>query len=440
MSSTYLGDVQALLAEPNKRTLREKINHATRADIDSIAADMKLLSAKDIGTLNLQAATFHCAIFMLATVKSPSDEHDFDYQSTLDLLGMLSVLEEHKDVTPEEVDECGAWLIRGYRAKQGLNLLINMKPLMKTGSQFFRSPKIDAALVAHLEKTKNRPLEYNELLKISDGLSKTHLALTITALMTRFKETGELDKIKQLYKDSYENNHLGAVLIRAMQDALGSEMFLSMAQDQMIQANGDMSLLRLQDTLTEKVLYSDNFGEKIVSGITAIKPVIPNFIKTLCVSNLELELWPETGKIMVEHYDELFCRLDFKPHRELTQFAIKNGLQHRLIEKMIDAMRVGMISLGKQNFDEVRAMPYADVLSWVSTNHKGDVTRETHFKNLIGACKGIDLVEMKDVFGTVDPAVIALISDVSGGLSNKRQVMLHYPQAKGILLERDLGL
>lgn len=66
--------------------------------------------------------------------------------------------------------------------------------------------------------------------------------------------------------------------------------------------------------------------------------------------------------------------------------------------------------------------------------------REEGYKAIIDACRGVDMIAAKDLFDGVLGQVVKDISYVNDGFENQREVLKHYPQAKGLLLEQDLGI
>lgn len=439
MADISLKNIELVLLQGRKQVLHEFVASVTMENLDALASELANAHGSYIDQLNHAAADLKNPVFMLATVKSSSDKHKLSFHETISVLDALSIMEEKRTLSQEQVEDCAAWLISGYPARQGLNLLTEMASITKPGSVFTSSQKVDEALTAHFTKVSKRPLEWNDFLKVCDWIPKVHFNGTLKSIVAHYKAKDAFEELQHMFAMSYEGKNFSGGQLDIYKEALGTEMTINLSQNLLHKKDVYWALLELKKNLGEESLYSDNFEKTIMDSLGHALPLVPGFIKAICKYQGDLDEWPITAKLMIENYSKVFGYHGAMTHNRLDDFAIKNGLQAELIQEKIKMLRTELISLDEWNYAEMHAKTLAEVFSMgpLIVNHP---KREMRYKELLAACKGADMIELKDLLGTVSGAVVMAISDISGGFANKREVMRHYPQAKALFLENDLGM
>lgn len=439
MTDISLRDIELILLQASKQPLHQFVQSVTMEDIDTLANVLGKADGSYIDRLNHAAADLKNPVFMLATVKSSTDEHGLSFHETISMLDVLSKLEDKSLLTPDQLEDCAAWLIAGYPTKQGMNLLTELASVAKPGSAILGSLKVDEALSSHFTKAAKRPLEWADFLKLCDWLPSTHLTGALKTIVRHYKSQNSIEEIQQMFTTCYRGRNFGASQINAYRETIGSEMLISLSQNAMLTNDIFWAALRLKDNLGEGSLYSDNFSDQIEKQLAQPLPNVPGFMKALCKHQSDLDEWPITARLMVENYAKVFGYKGAVTHIHLDNFAIKNGMQSTLIGQKIIMLRSEFVSLDDWNFEEMKAKTPAEIFTMGSLS-KGHQRREARYNELLQACKGVDLIEMKDMLGNVSGDVVMAINDISGGFANKKEVLKHYPQAKALFLEHDLGM
>ncbi|MBI6882481.1 hypothetical protein [Pseudomonas putida] len=440
MTTKLLGDASALLKESHNRLLRQKISVLTSDDLDELALDLSGLSSNEIRLINDEAADIGNKLIMLATVKSRQPAHGLFFQDVIGLIESLKKLEDRNAMASSDIVDCASWLIEGYNPKQGLNLITRLSDGIKSNSVMANDPKVDAALASHFLRTTHRPLEWSEFLNMNDTLVNTNHGKTIETILTHCVKTTDIEKITTLYRDLYQSSNFNSNHLNAFRRALDEEMFVSLIQNQIAASTTLPSMAILFNELGEELIYAGGFESRINSGLSEPKPVVPDFFKVIAKSNFSLDFAPKTAKIMIERYDRVFGKFGAQEHKGLRAFSAENGLHLRLIEKMIDAYRANFVSLDDWNHQKISRKTRAEILNMGATQSLHNKTREEGYKAIIESCRGVDMIAAKNLFDGVLGQVVKDISYVNDGFENQREVLKHYPQAKGLLLEQDLGI
>lgn len=435
-----LRNIELTLLQGSKQLSKDFVNSITMSEIDALAEVFSVAHSSYIDQLNHIAADVRNPVIMLATAKSASPNHSLSFHETISVLDALTKLEASKTLTPAQTEECATTLISGYSAKQGLNLLTQMNEVYKPGSIILSSPCVDEALSAHFLKCAKKPMEWSDFLKICDWIPKISLSGLIKTIAVHFKALDGIEEIKHLFAASYSGSGFGDSQLAAFEEALGAEILVSLTQEQMKKSDRYWPLSCVKSRFGEDSLYSEGFMETVTQALHKSLPEVPEFLKTLCSRQADLDDWPLTANLMIDNYTQVFGYKGCVKHEYLDDFAIKNGMQTKLVSKKIEALRMEFVSLDDWNFEEMKAKSPAEIFSMGASESQGNKKRELRYKELLAACKGIDLVDAKNLLGGISGDVVLAIRDVSGGLSNEKEVLRHYPQAKARFLEHDLGM
>lgn len=441
MTVYTLNEVQIALMQHSKGpALGNLIRSVTMDDLEALAETLGQLDGQSLDRINYAAISVKSPVVMLSTIRSTDGSHPLSFHQTSSMIDTALKLREASALTLEQCEQSVSWLISRFSTKHDLSLLTELSSVYQKGTVLHLSRDVDEALAEHFEKTKHRHVEWNDFLKICDWLPRSAMRITLTALLSHYKAHDGFEEIKQIFKDCWEKGHLETTQIRAFTEGLGSEMAATLIQDHMISSpSSSWSLQCVRESKTEARLYDGNFKETIVQNLLKPVPSVPKFFDTIAKSNLDLEEWPITATLMIEHYTRVFDIRASLP-RDLDGFAIKHGLQKKLIEKKIDALRIEFVSMDEWNFDSIMAKTHAEIFSMGATQRAGDQKKDLRYKQLMESCKNIDLIEMKDLLGELDGKLVLELLEQSTLKMNPKEVMKHYPQVKGLLLERDLGM
>lgn len=441
MTDISLRNIEVVLLQGGKHYLHDFVRSVTMDDLDALAKELSLADGSYIDRLNHAAAELKNPVFMLATIKSSEHQHRLSFHETISVLDVVVRMEEKNVLTREQAEESAVWLISGYPARQGLNLMTEFASIYKPGSILQQSTRVDEALSAHFIKASKRPLEWADFLKLCDFIPKVSIGNVINTMLEHYKARDGIEEIKHIFAASYSGKNFHKKSLAVYEKTLGSDMLISLCQEQMLKASTSLywPLVTAKDVLGEEALYSGNFKETILESLGKPLPDVPAFMKTLCSQQADLDEWPVTSAFMTENYSRTFGYKGCAKHRGLDEFAIKNGLQAKLIEQKINSLRCELTSLDDWNFEEMKAKTPSEIFNLGSLS-KGNQRREESYRELLAACKGVDLIEMKDLLGGVSGDVVIAISDISGGFPNQKDVLRHYPQAKARFLEHDLGM
>lgn len=441
MTDISLRNIELVLLQGGKQYLHDFVRSVTMDNLDELAVTLSLAHGSHIDRLNHAAADLKNPVFMLATIKSSQDQHQLSFHETISVLDVVVHLEESRVLTRQQAEDSATWLISGYTAKHGLNLMTEFAGISKPGSILRLSNRVDDALSEHFIKSSKRPLEWAEFLKICDWIPTISLVNVLTTMLDHYKSKDRVEEIKHIFAASYSGKNFGKNQLASFEKTLGSEMTISLCQEQLIKSSEALywPLVTVKDVFGEEALYSGNFKETILESLGKPLPNVPSFMKTICSQRVDLEEWPITATLMVENYTKVFGYKGSVKHDWLDDFAIKHGLQAKMIEQKIEALRSEFVSLDDWNFDEMKAKTPSEIFN-LGFLSKGHQRREECYKQVLAACKGVDLLEMKDLLGGVSGEVVMAIRDISGGFANQKEVLRNYPQAKGLFLEQDLGM
>lgn len=445
MSDITQKAIDLVLLTGNKGKLQDFISSVKHDDLDNLSEVLAQADGRTVDSLNWVAADLKIPLVMLATTKSSAGKHQLSFEQTISVLDSLIRLEASRSLDKTVAEDCAAWLIQGLQTKQGLNLMTQLSTVYKNGvvaqgSVLQQSDKVDKALEQHFRDTIHRPLLRSEFLRMCDWLTKASMGRTLTAILSHLRENNQFDEIRQIFAESFSRSQMDTIQLEAFTNALGPEMLLTICQERMLTDTHYRSLGLIRDTFGEEALLSDDFVSKIVNGLKQLMPIMPSFITEICRGDVDLEDWPKTATLMIENHSRIASMKGASPHRYIDQFAANNGLLEKLISQRIDVLRCEFISLDEWNHTAMRAKSHAEIFSLGVAQSKGNQRRELRLKELLQACKGADLVQLKDLLGGISGDAVMAISEVSGGLTNQKEVMRHYPQAKALFLERDLGL
>lgn len=437
--------IDLVLLQGNKQILHDFIQSIKPNDLENLSEILSQADAHTVDVLNWAAANINNPLIMLATAESSRNKHQLSFEQTISVLDALVRLEAGLSLDRQDAEDCAAWLISGYRAKQGLNLMTELATVYKNGvvtegSVLQSSNKVDAALAEHFLDTLLRPLQWSEFLKVCDWLPKASMGRTLSTMLAHYKANDQFNEIRTIFRESYSSSRFGEIQLKAFNDTLGAEMVITLCQEQVLKDANRQGLLFLRDHIGEEALFSGDFKENVVRGLKESIPVIPSFMKVIAEYKMDLDDWPQTATLMIEHYTRLLGGRKDVIHAQIDQFAIKHDLQEKLISKKIDALRSEFISLDDWNHAEMKAKTPSEIFSMGVTQSKGHSMRELRLRELLASCKGANLVQMKGLLGSVSGAVVMAIHNVSGGFDNQKEVLTHYPQAKALFLEQELGM
>lgn len=437
--------IDLVLLQGDRRILQDFVQSIKPDDLENLSEILQQADARTVDALNWAAANVNNPLIMLATAESSAHKHQLSFEQTLSVLDALVRLEAGLSLDRRDAEDCATWLISGYQTKQGLNLMTELSTVFKNGvvtegSVLQNSEKVDAALAEHFLDTLLRPLQWSQFLKVCDWLPKASMGRTLTTMLAHYKANDQFNEIRTIFAESYSSSRFGEVQLKAFNDTLGAEMVITLCQEQILKDANRQGLLFLRDHIGEETLFSGDFKDTVVRGLKESKPVIPSFMKVIAEYKMDLEEWPLTATLMIEHYTRLLGGRTDVIHAHIDQFAIKHDLQQNLVSKKIDALRSEFVSLDDWNHAEIKAKTHAEIFSMGVTQSKGHPMRQLRLKELLSSCKGADLVQMKGLLGGVNGEVVMAIHDVSGGFPNQKEVLAHYPQAKALFLEQDLGM
>lgn len=445
MTSTYLGADFMLPAGRQAEQIKRRLAESGPSDLEALRNDIARLDVYGVVELSELALKAKSGNVMLAFVGNLPEVHALNYDQTFTFLTHIKQLEDKKALQPNEVVQTAAALIQGYSTRQGMNLLVSMAELFKDNSQFMIAKGIDDALVAHLEKTRVRKLAWNDVIRICDGLPKTSLLGTLGALTKIFKDNHQYNEIKKVFEEFYDNNRLQEAHLTVFKNVLGDDQALALCQDRMMSGGGLYSIHRAEKVFGEKALLSDGLIEKIKTGLN--KPIdraiAPEYWKQLNqFDELDLvESWPETAKLMIEHYNSIPLGYKPKPSRGIVEFAVKHDLHITMLQKSIEALRTTLISKATGSVAaELASMSASEVLSHGSNHHEPKLKHTVSYRECLELCHEIGLIEAKSVISDIHPQVIRDLGEAYGDFKKPFEIIKHYPQAKGLFLEHALGL
>jgi hypothetical protein len=439
MSSTFLRDIEPLLFLPReKNQVKELIRSITREDIQDLAGEFKGASRQVIMEMNNIAASLGNPAILLATLRAQPVAHNLEFQQTIILIKAAEAMYLSEAMGPVDAQYCTTRLIAGYPCRQGMNLMTAFGDSVEN-SLLHNDSKVDQACVEHFERARKRPLKWSEFLQMSHWLSRVSMKSTLKAVLSHYKELDSLDEIKTLFADCCTHSNLGKRYIEAFRDVIGEEMLVTLCQQQLLNGSSYWSMDAMVKTLGEQSLYTKEFEVALKDEIARPLPTIPSFISLLNANQSDLNPWPKTARLMIDHYTKVF---DFKEDRRhhLIDFAASHGLIGKLIEKMIDALRMEFISLDDWNYTEMSAKSHAEILSMGATQSAGNAKRRIRYQHVLQACRKTDLLQMRDLLGNIGIEAFRDVYEASGGAGNKREILKHYPQSKAYILENDLGM
>lgn len=417
--------------------LRNLLKTGYDLDFDQLVSDVEGLDNDSLFDLNMFAERIGSPVVMLATMKAKASGHTFCYDRTVQMIGFAADVTKH--AAPEEIKECIASLIDGYKSRVPLSLIPAVGMIREKNSYLAVSDKIDSALSRQTIRCKDQKFCHAEILKICDTFKNLKIPKTVEAFTKNLIDELQLEHARTLVVDLLANEGYSAEYTNQLISSLGHDVFVGIIQEKMLnmpsESNG--KIYRLMIALGEDKFLTKDFIERC--NVMFSKDIAPGFTRYLNKIDRCMDSFPKSVELIVMNYPLVFDNLTNPISRYLFAAAKELNLHIDLFHGEMDFLVENYSDDKKISRAVALSDGYGEILNHCRTEHKGSLIRRSRYAIAVESISKIGAIEIKGIISDIDEDVF---SDIYKGKSpaNIVEYIKAFPQIKGRVLEDQLGI
>lgn len=345
-------------------------------------------------------------------------------------------------VSQEFFEESAECLIKYYDASRGLNLLAEFSKVIKPAdanrpAHALKSDRIDRAMTGHLRKALPTLFSNNIFLRSADSLRRLELPESLGVILKHRMDAGDTGSAMKLVSELFTRNCMSDRYIEVCRREVGDELFLQACAPYALSDEGIKSVARLAPIFGEETFHTPETLSRVRWSNT--DTTAPEYVKKFQEMGFDEKKLP----ILAEHIcNNLSLAMRYKTNiaaytliPEITRLAKRLGKEVEALSAYIEGQRQRSLKGPEASYAQIISGLYLDPFHPdYSPSHSA---AKAILLDSIDAA-GIDA--LYTIAPDVSGAFVAEFVSAKGNDLNRKEVFRLFPQAKGSLLQNDLGM
>ena len=432
----------------------EKYEKASPADLLALQDEIEFMSSEEICQIDRFLLANPRADGQLTTIicSGLPKIHDLDYEA----LGYL-MLESYKNYAADKYDQATfeknmVKLVDGYWPDRPRTILgyvhgsINSGNLadasgVKKAMILSMGSELDYSIACQLRRSLEIDERYTlQVGNLAGSLAAAVMPQSLQALLDVMISNGEILLASDLFQRLVKEDALYCDYIDTFSSKLGHDFVLRSIKDTPFYKSPS-SANNISDKYGESALFDadeEATFDRMIHSSSA-----PGLLELVFNEKLDKSKFPSLIKYMADNLNGLYrCVMSDKSRLSLRRFGIASDRSSEVLDSEVYMLTKSLKNNSGMDLTSFNSAFIADRVSREYHNPNGQYV-EIEYLWMIELVKEIGLEKSHDVLKAVDGRFISdVMSEVidSEDIHARRRLMKLYPQAKGSVLESDLGL
>lgn len=318
--------------------------------------------------------------------------------------------------------------------------LADASGVKKTKSLLMGKP-LDRSIADQLRRSFVIGERYStDVANMTASLASAIMPQSLQALLDVIMAEGDTLMARDLFQRLVREDALFGDYIDSFADKIGHDFVLSVVKDTSFSKSA-ISANNIADKYGESALFDQN--EASIFDVVIESGSVPATLELILQKDFDRSKFPFMTKYLTDNISNLYeCTLTDRFRAGLKAFGISNGCHSDVLSCEIYRLTRSLKNSTDMDLSPFNSSYIADKISREHHNPKGQYV-EIEYLTLKDLVKEVGLENSVKVLKSVDGKLISdVMSEVidQTDIHSKKRLLKMYPQAKGSVLENDLGL
>ena len=345
-------------------------------------------------------------------------------------------------VSQEFFEESAECLIKYYDASRGLNLLAEFSKVIKPAdanrpAHALKTDKVDLAMAGHLRSVLPILFSNNTFLRSTDSLRRIELPESLGVLLKNRIDAGDTKSVMGLVGELFTRNCMSDRYIEVCRREVGDQLFLQACVPYVFSDEGIKSVARLAPIFGEETFHTP----AVISRIrwSRSDTTTPDYIKKFHEMGFDEKKLP----LLAEHVcNNLPLAMRYKTNIKAFSIVPETALLANRLGKGAEALSAFIEGQRDLSGKGAGASPAQIIEGLDLGEFHPDFTMAHRMANtiLLDVVDAVGIGALKAIAPDVSGKFVAQYISAKSNDLNRKEIFRLFPQAKGALLESDLGM